>query len=229
VEDSIMDLNSKILGKRCVTQVMCAFGLFVLLAAPVCAQEASKAPAQQSAVESSTAGNSGNAVHSYPFSERFRDYRHSTYRPTTLIVVAAGAVYGQIMNSPPEWNQGMKGYGIRLASGYGRFLAFRTISFGVATLDHEDTRYVPCDCPKSAIWRRLGHALLFTIISPLDGGGRTFAFSRVAGAYGGAFIADTWFPPKHSDPWHAARLGTHALGVSFGINVLQEFLRFGRH
>jgi hypothetical protein len=135
----------------------------------------------------------------------------------------------QIVNSPPEWNGGMKGYGIRVGSGYGKFLASRTISFGVAMLDHEDTRYVPCDCPKGAIWRRLGHALVSTITSSLDGGGRTVAFSRVAGAYGGAFIADTWFPPKHSDPWHAVRLGTHALGVSLGINVLKEFVRFGRH
>lgn len=229
MQDSTMNLNSKILRKRYVAQVTCAFGLFVALAASVCAQQASNAPPQQPAGESSIAINSGNVVHSYPFSERFREYRHSTYRPATLFVVAAGALYGQIMNSPSEWNQGMKGYGIRLASGYGRFLTSSTISFGVAALDHEDPRYVPCDCPKRAIWRRLGHAFISTITSSLDGGGRTFAFSRVAGAYGGAFIANTWFPPRQSDPWHAVRLGTHALGVSFGINVLREFLRFGRH
>jgi hypothetical protein len=224
-----MGFDSKILGKWCVTRILCAFGLFVFFATPVCAQEASTAPAPQSAAESSIASNSDNAIHSYPFGERFRDYRHSTYQATTLIVVAASAVYGQMLNSPPEWGQGMKGYGIRFASGYGRFLTSRTISFGVASLDHEDPRYVRCDCPKGAIWRRLGHVFIATITSSLDGGGRTFAFSRIAGAYGGAFIADTWFPPTHSDPWHAVRLGTHALGLSFGINALHEFLRFGRH
>lgn len=223
-----MQSKPRFIARLTVVRAMSALALLVLIAVPMHAQQAIDQNLDQPSTESSIADDSDNSVNSYPFSERFRDFYRSPYQLSTFAVVTAGAGWGQMRNTPPGWQQGMAGYGIRFASGYGRFLAGKTISFGVASLDGEDPRYVPCDAPRGAIMRRVGHAFVSTVTSR-RGDGRTFAFSRFAGIYGSAFVANTWYPPRSNDPWHGARMGTTGLATNFGMNVLREFLPFGRH
>jgi hypothetical protein len=223
-----MQPNWRLLAKLIAVRVISALALLVLAALPIYAQEVAGQTLDQSFAESSIADVSDNAVNPYPFSERFRDLYRSPYQASTLVVVSAGAGWGQMRNGPPGWPQGMEGYGIRFASGYGRFLAGKTIGFGVAALDHEDPRYVPSDYPQRAIFRRVRYAFASTFVSKRNEG-HIFAFSRVAGIYGSAFAANTWYPPTSNDPWHGARMGTTGLATNFGLNLLREFLPFGRH
>jgi hypothetical protein len=223
-----MQLNPSFQPRLTAVWATSVLALLALIALPVYAQETADQTLDQTSIESSIADDSDNALNSYPLSERFADLYHSPYQASTVAIVAAGAAYGQMIDSPPGWQQGMAGYGIRFASGYGRFLAGKTISFGVAAADDEDPRYVPCDCPSNAIFRRVRHAFVSTVTSR-RGDGRTLAFSRFAGIYGSAFVANTWYPPRSNDPWHGARMGTTGLATNFGMNVLREFLPFGRH
>lgn len=157
--------------------------------------------------------------------DRLTDYRQSTFGPLAFVYPAAVAGYGQLTDYPKEWKQGAEGYGKRLASAYGSTVVDNTISFGVAALDREDLRYTPSTYPKKAIFRRTGYVIAHTFVSRRDGGGHTFAWSRVAGAYGGGFIANEWYPERRSNLHNALHLGTFNLAGDLGSNLLREFIR----
>lgn len=159
------------------------------------------------------------------FKERFQDYRSATFSPWAVVMPAFGAGLSQLRNYPPEWNQGAEGFGKRVASAYGGSVLEDTISFGVATLDHEDLRYPLSSYSKSAIFKRAGHTLSYTFIPKKEGGGRSFGWSRLVGAYGSGFIANTWYPAQHSDLHNAVVLGSMNLAGDLAINLLKEFIR----
>jgi hypothetical protein len=153
--------------------------------------------------------------------ERFRIYRHSVINPDSLLAPAFGAALGQASNEPPEWGQGASGYGTRLASGYGRLVINRTIRFGVAALDHEDPRFSYSN--ESGFWRRFRYASVHYVVARTDSGKQIPAFSRFAGTYGAAFIANEWYPESRANTSHALTRGSAALAAGWGWNVFREF------
>lgn len=155
------------------------------------------------------------------FSERVKIYEHSFLKPESLIGPALGAGIGQWRDIPPEWGQGADGYGRRFASGFGRSVIARTIAFGVAAADGEDSRFVPSG--ETGIWRRTRHAITATFVSRTPGGGSMPAFSRFAGAYSAGFIANAWEPRSANSTGDALERGSTALLSSVGWHVFQEF------
>jgi hypothetical protein len=155
------------------------------------------------------------------FGERFDLYSHSILNPDSLVGPAMGAAINQARDEPPEWGQGADAFGKRFASGYGQLLINRTIRFGVAALDHEDPRFRRSD--EAGFWRRFKSAALQTVVVRTDSGRQIPAFSRFAGAYGAAFIANEWYPPDRSTPGHALKMGSIALSTTTGWNVFREF------
>jgi len=153
--------------------------------------------------------------------ERFRIYRHSVFNSDLLFAPAFGAALAQASNEPPEWGQGASGYGTRLASGYGRLVINRTIRFGVAALDHEDPRFRYSN--EAGFWRRFRYASVHYVVAHTDTGKRIPAFSRFAGTYGAAFIANEWYPESRANTAHAFMRGSTALAAGWGWNVFREF------
>jgi hypothetical protein len=153
--------------------------------------------------------------------ERFKIYESSFTKPENLIGPILGAGVGQLRDTPPEWGQGAHGFGERLASGYARSVIARTIAFGVAAADQEDSRFVPSH--EKGIWRRTRHAALGTFVSRTRNGNTMPAISRFVGAYGAAFIANTWEPPSQDTTSHALERGSTALLSSVGWHVFEEF------
>jgi hypothetical protein len=154
--------------------------------------------------------------------DRFRIYTQTVVRPYTFVGPALGAGIGQWEDSPPEWGQGAKGYGRRFASGVSRHMIAETIRFGVAAADGEDPRYHRSD--DSGVWDRTKHALVETFTSETASGKRIPAYSRFAGIYGAAFIANTWYPDSHATAGWALRRGSTALASSVGFHLFEEFL-----
>jgi len=155
------------------------------------------------------------------FSERLKIYERSFIQPEGLIGPALGAGIGQWRDTPPEWGQGADAYGKRFASGFGRSVISRTIALGVATADHEDTRFFPSN--ETGVWRRTRHAIAGTFVSRTPSGGSMPAFSRFAGAYGAGFIANAWEPRSQNDAGHALERGSTALLSSVGWHIFEEF------
>ena len=155
------------------------------------------------------------------FSDRVKIYERSFVQPEALIGPALGAGIGQWRDTPPEWGQGAGAYGTRFASGLGRSVISRTIAFGVAAADREDSRFFPSN--ETGIWRRTRHAIVGTFVSRTPAGGSMPAFSRFAGAYSAGFIANAWEPPSQDDAAHALERGSTALLSSMGWHIFEEF------
>jgi len=155
------------------------------------------------------------------FGERVRIYENSFLRPESLIGPALGAGIGQWRDTPPEWGQGAEGYGRRFASGLGRSVIARTIEFGVAAADGEDTRFYPSG--ETGVWRRTRHAVVETFVSRTPTGESMPAFSRFAGAYGAGFIANAWEPRSANSTGDALERGSTAMLSSVGWHVFREF------
>ena len=159
--------------------------------------------------------------------DRVQIYRHSVFSAETIVGPAFGAALGQAENEPPGWHQGGDAYAKRFGSDVARHVVGETISFGVAALDGEDTRYFLSQDRR--FWARTRHAIVSTFVSDTSSGRRVPAFSRFAGDYGAAFIENTWYPADRNTAARAAERGSTALAVDLGFNVAREFIPFFRN
>ena len=161
------------------------------------------------------------------FHERLKIYAKSFTAPENFIGPALGAGIGQWEDSPAEWGQGADAFGKRYASGFGRSAIARTISFGLAAADGEDSRYFRSR--ESGIWRRTRHAAVATFVSRGRNGERVPALSRFVGVYSAGFIANSWEPPSQRDAGHAIERGSTALLSGVGWRLFDEFWPDFRH
>ncbi len=177
--------------------------------------------AQEPSLSQSNSSSSSSSTETLTFGKRARIYGHSVFSPMTIVGPAFGAGIGQWRNEPPEWKQGAAGYGRRFASGLGRHVVSKTITFGVAAADGEDPRFIPSD--EQGVWARVKHAVVSTFVSKTPSGARIPALSRFAGAYGSAFVSNAWYPQSRADMSHALIRGSTALASGLGFRILQEF------
>jgi len=207
-----------------------AFGLLLAANSPVQAQQQTdQAPVSTTEANRdslpdapvSHLDSSRSPARHLTFGDRFDLYFHSMISPETVVGPAFGAAIDQGLNTPKEWGQGSEGYARRFASSYGRAAISRTIRFGVAAVDHEDPRFARSDA--SGVWPRTKSAILRTFITRTDTGSRIPAFSVFAGAYGSAFISNTWYPQSQSDAPHALERGSVSIATTAGWNVFHEF------
>lgn len=183
----------------------------------------SSSRAQQSALPNApTPAAAYTPANELTLADRFDIYRKAVLRPYSLLGPAFGAGIGQWEDEPPEWGQGAKGYGRRIASGMSRQLISETIRFGFAAADGEDPRYHRSH--DTRVWQRAQHAIVETFTSETASGGRMPAYSRFAGTYGAAFISNAWYPDSRATAGWALRRGSTALASSVGFHIFEEFL-----
>ena len=153
--------------------------------------------------------------------ERARIYTSATVGVGSLLSSAASAAIDQWRDVPPEWGHGAAGYGRRFGYGLAGDAASNAIQFGVSALRHEDTRYRRSH--EHGFWRRAGYVIVHTYLVPTDRGETTLAVSRIFGAYGSAFIANTWYPARLSTPGEAVLRGTWNAAADMGNSAFLEF------
>ncbi len=153
--------------------------------------------------------------------ERARIYLKSAVGPGSILSSAASAGFDQWRDSPPEWRDGMAGYGRRFGYALAGSVASNGLEFAVSAVRHEDTRYVRSS--EKGFIRRSMYVVVHTYIVPRDGGGTTFAASRLMGAYGTAFIARAWAPARINSTGDALLFGTWALMGDMGNSAFAEF------
>jgi hypothetical protein len=154
--------------------------------------------------------------------ERFNRYVKDTVGPFRLVRTAATAGIDQWRDSPEEWEQGMKGYGKRFASSFGRNAIQQTITYGLDEALDQDSSFQRSN--RAGIFPRVKHAFLETITSRTKSGKRVLSAPRLAGVYGSAVIgAETWYPERYSYK-DGLRIGTRTLLTGFGINLVREFV-----
>ena len=154
--------------------------------------------------------------------ERFKRYVKDTVGPFRLVRTAAAAGINQWSDTPEEWEQGMKGYGKRFASNFGRNAIQQTVTYGLDEALDLDSRFHRSN--REGVMPRVKHAFLETITSRTKTGKRVLSAPRLAGVYTGAIVqTETWYPERYSYK-DGLRIGTGTLLTSFGINLVREFL-----
>jgi hypothetical protein len=154
--------------------------------------------------------------------ERFDRYVKDTVGPLSLTRSAVSAGLDQWRDSPEEWEQGMKGYGRRYASRFGRNLVQHSVTYGLDEALGLDTGFQRST--DEGFGARVKHAFLETITSRTKSGKRVVSAPRLAGVYTGAIVAtEAWYPERYSYK-DGLRMGTSSLITNFGINLVREFV-----
>ncbi|MGB0034472.1 MAG: hypothetical protein WBP79_03255 [Candidatus Acidiferrales bacterium] len=160
--------------------------------------------------------------------KKFHNYLFDAFGPYAIGAAALTGAITQAKNSPPEWGQGMEGFGKRVGSTFGIALVTTTTRYGLARVFGEDTIYYRCEC--SGIFPRLGHALISTVTARRgDDGHRVFSFPALAAPYAGTMTAVLgWYPGRY-EPMDGFRIGNFNLAIEAGKNIAHELLWGGPH
>ena len=181
----------------------------------VCHAQDEGAPATVQPAADAPAGESASPP------QRFVDSVKRLFSVEALTSTLPGAVLQQWHDWPGEWGRNGYGFGKRAASLYGQFVIGVAIQDSIKALDHEDTRYHRLG--RGNFFRRTAHVVTGTLVVNKREGGRMFAWSVPANAYGSWAVATLWSPREYRNgasimEWGSAGVGTMALG-----NFAREF------
>jgi hypothetical protein len=156
------------------------------------------------------------------------NYVFDAFGPYPIAGAAIFAGINQETNSPPEWNQGVKGYSRRFASDYGIAMVATTTRYGLSEAFKEDAMYYRCEC--RGIFPRASHALISTLTARRgEDGHRVFSIPALVGPYAGTMTAAYgWYPNRYGAK-DAFRMGNYSLLAFAGENVALEFIYSGPH
>jgi hypothetical protein len=116
------------------------------------------------------------------------NYAFDTFGPYPIAGAGVAAGINQWSNSPPEWRQGMNGFGKRFGSDFGIAAIGTSTRYGLAEAFREDTLYYRCEC--KGTFPRLRHVLISTLTGRRgEDGHRAFSFSALAAPYAGSLTA----------------------------------------
>jgi hypothetical protein len=148
-------------------------------------------------------------------------YARAAVSPISFLANGASSGINQWRDVPREWGQGGEGFGRRFGYRAARDATGKGIEFAVSALRSEDPRYIPC--PERSFKRRVRYLIIHTYMVRNGRGQDTFAVSRLAGAYGSAFIAKAWTPPSQSSIGSAVVRGTWTMVFYMAGTAFQEF------
>ena len=159
---------------------------------------------------------------------KLHNYLFDAYGPYPTAGAAIAAGISQLSNSPPEWNQGLKGFGRRFGSAYGIAAVSITTRYALAQAFKEDTLYYRCDC--TGVLPRLRHAVISTVTARrgLDGH-RVFSFPALVAPYAGTMTAVYGWYPNRFGAMDAFRMGNYNLLLAMVGNISLEFFYGGPH
>jgi hypothetical protein len=154
--------------------------------------------------------------------QKWSNFAHEAIGPYTLLKTLAVAGVLQAQNSPPDWGQGASGFGDRVGSEYGRFLAETGSKYVIAAALRQDTKYYRCEC--SGIGHRVRHAVISTFSARAgDDGHRIFSPAPIVAPYIGGFTQLAWYPSRFSYK-DGFRFGNYGLLYDVGANLAREFI-----
>ncbi len=159
---------------------------------------------------------------------RVNNFVFDAFGPYPIAGSLAAAGINQWTNSPPEWNQGLKGYSRRFGSDFGIVIVGTTTRYALAEALKEDTLYYRCDC--TGILPRSRHALLSSLTARKGSDGhRVFSLPALIAPYAGNMAAVYGWYPNRFGAKDALRMGSYNLLIYAGGNLSLEFFYSGPH
>jgi hypothetical protein len=159
-----------------------------------------------------------------PLSQKERTdlYLKTMVNPLGYVKAGFSAGIDQWKDKPEEWEQGASGYGKRYANIIGQYSIQRTVTFGLASVFHEDNRYF--NSGKDGVWPRTGYAMASGILARHDDGRLHVSISQLGGVAAGAFLSRFWQPPSQDSPGDGAVSFGITMASNMGFGVVKEFL-----
>lgn len=160
--------------------------------------------------------------------ERARNYLFDAFGPYPIASAAIEGGINQWSNTPPEWGQGMSGYGSRFGSNFGITAIGVTTRYTLARALGEDTLYYRCTC--RGLMPRFSHAMLSTLTGRRgDDGHRVFSVPSLVAPYAGSMAAVYGWYPGRFGAKDGFRIGNYNLLDYAASNVVLEFFYSGPH
>ncbi len=224
--------------QRLTVRILAVSGFTALMG--VCVPSPAQSMAMPSGPAAGPVGDDGpgyvlpNAPHPRPAyqepteSAKLHDYLSNAYGPLTLTEGLFMSGIHQATRNPPDWQEGMAGFGERLGSDFGISTVQITARYAIAEVAREDTRYYRCNC--TGFFPRLGHAVVSTLIARRGADGHaTFSYANLLAPYVGTTTAVYgWYPSRYGIK-DAFRMGNYSLMGYMGCNLSLEFLPHGAH
>jgi hypothetical protein len=156
------------------------------------------------------------------------NYVFDAYGPYPITGAAFVAGIDQLSNAPPEWNQGVEGFGKRFGSDFGIAMVSTTTRYGLSEAFKEDALYYRCEC--KGVFPRISHAVISTLTARRgEAGHRVFSFPALVAPYAGSMTAVYgWYPNRYGAK-DAFRTGNYSLLTYMGGNIALEFFYSGPH
>lgn len=159
---------------------------------------------------------------------QLKNYLFDAFGPYPITGSAFAAGINQYTNSPPEWNQGVKGYSKRFGSDFGALAVGTSTRYTLAKVLQEDTLYYRCAC--RGVFPRLGHAIVSTLTARHGSDGRVvFSIPALVAPYAGSMTAVYGWYPDRFGAKDAFRIGNYSLLTYAGGNIALEFFYSGPH
>jgi hypothetical protein len=156
------------------------------------------------------------------------NYIFDAFGPYPFAAVGVAAGINQWSDTPPEWGEGVNGYGKRFGSDFATATIVTTTRYGLAQAFREDTLYYRCEC--AGPFPRLRHAVVSTLTGRRgEDGHRVFSFSALAAPYAGSMTAVYGWYPNRFGAKDAFRMGNYNLLGYMGGNIALEFFYSGPH
>lgn len=153
--------------------------------------------------------------------DKFKLHVDRIVTPTAWLGAGLAAASGQLGNDPIEWGQGMAGYARRYGSSVGDTAARNMLAFGLDSALRQDPRFFRSK--QTGFWPRAKDAMLQTLITRTDSGGRTFATWRFGSAYGAHLVSYSWRPDSVRTVGRVFTGGSTTLASDTVSNLFREF------
>jgi hypothetical protein len=156
-------------------------------------------------------------------SVKLHNYLYEAFGPYPLAWTMLVAGYHQAKHNPPDWREGLPGYGERYASDFGTSAVNITTRFALAEALHEDTLYYRCAC--SGVWPRFKHAVYWTAFAHRGADGHTaLAVPAIVAPYVANMTAVYgWYPGRYGAK-DAFRMGNYGVLAYLIGDISLEFL-----
>lgn len=154
--------------------------------------------------------------------ERWRVFwRGVVLSPGAFTRAGISAAAQQQSNTPIDYGQGAAGYSKRFANNFATFTLQDGASNALAAAAGYEVRYIQCKC--TGFFPRLGHAILFNLVTYDRRGRKVVNWPNIVGNYAAGMLSSQYTP---NSKWSAQGLqaGNNALVFGFGSAVVQEFL-----
>jgi len=165
--------------------------------------------------------NSNNSQDPLTGADRLKWVVRTTMGPSSLFVGALQAGWGNLSNRPPEYGQGMEGFGKRFGLRLTSIGTSNVMEASLGAIWGEDPRYHRA--PGEAAKGRFGHAIKMTVMAQKSDGSLAPAYARYIAYAGSNAISDAWRPDSQVTVGSTVtRIGERFAGRLLG-NLFKEF------